>query len=721
MLIGFVFVVFSLLIQFSQVTGLKTLLSRAEGIIYDLRLKQTLTPSKVSHTEILILDLDEKTMAQIGWPWPRKQLAQLVHNLADAGVAVIAFDIIFSETERNAAQEVLNQLNTKHQEQQSIQALVPLMDGDQHFIESFGSTDVLLGYILQHDPIRRGKLPEHVVQSDVAIGPSLPITAFSGYVTSLPKFHAYSAGEGFINSSPDPDGFLRKSALLYRFEDKLYPSLALETARLYTLAETIKVKTQPAGKLNHIEGVMLGNELIPTDAEARVLIPYKGQRGSYPYISAIDVLNNTFSAEQFEGAVVFVGTSAIGLSDLRATPVGVQYPGVEVHANVLDGLLNPTQLKYVPDWWEAATALYLLFIGILLSIMLPQLGPRRMALTGLLTLVFTITCNVALWNNANMALPIVSSLLLISLIVGYNISIGFFYESRQRQQIKSIFNQYVPPAHIDKMLSSPEDVSMDGERKELTVLFSDIRSFTNISESLNANQLKSLLNRYFDPITECIFNHQGTIDKYVGDMVMAFWGAPLDDPNHPEHAVEAALSMLAITAQLRKTFHDEGLPEVYIGIGINTGTMNVGDMGSTFRRAYTVLGDAVNLGSRLEGLTKFYGVECLVSEFTAQSCASITFRLIDRVKVKGKVQAVKIYEPLDPALGHQDKLTAKPDLEKAYACYLQQDWQQAERRFSQLYERYQETLYRVFLDRIQELKQAPLPHDWDGSFTHTSK
>ncbi len=724
-LVGIAIAVLVLLMQFGQINIIHQVMERAEGIIYDLRLKGALTNRMPGLADILIVDLDEHTMAEIGWPWPRAKLGQLVENLANAGVVVIAFDIIFAEPERNPAQEVLHQLQTQHAPQKNlvtiVDKMVETMDGDKQFIKSFAATDVLLGYILQGDGVERGQLPTQVVASNSPIDNKLLVGEYSGFVTSLPKLHANSAGEGFINSSPDPDGFLRKSALLYRYQNKLFPSLALEAARLYALADQISVKTKPAGIFNNIEGVVVGNELIPTDAEGRVLIPYRGQQRSFPYISAIDILNNNFDKDAFEGAIVLVGTSAIGLADLRATPMGVQYPGVEVHANVLEGILTPSLLKYRPDWWEAAIALYLSILGLFLAILLPRLGPFWMALTGLFALVGTVSSNLWLWTEANMALPLVSSVLMIIFLVAYNIGTGFFSESRQRQQIKSIFNQYVPPAHIDKMLESPDNVSMEGERKELTVLFSDIRSFTTISESLTANHLKQLLNRYFNPITETIFTHQGTIDKYVGDMVMAFWGAPLDDEKHAEHAVITALDMLKITAQLRQAFKADGLPEIYVGVGINTGEMNVGDMGSTFRRAYTVLGDAVNLGSRLEGLTKFYGVECLVSEATAAQCPNIQFRTIDKVKVKGKNTAVTILEPLDPALTNEDKLEQVKQYQQAYSHYLQQEWDQAESIFSTLQTQKHEHLYQIYLERIEQLKQQTLPNDWDGSFTHTNK
>lgn len=722
MFTGLILSSFILFLQFSPFEIITQVLNRADGIIYDIRLKATLDNRSEGFADIVVVDLDEKTMDEIGWPWPRANLATLVNNLADAGTVVIGFDVIFAEPERNPAQEVYDKLGSMGMENRQIAQLVDEMDGDKAFAESFDVTDVLFAYILQGEDVKRGVLPTHEIDAEVNINDKLQVTTYDGYVSSLPMLHEASAGEGFMNSSPDPDGFLRRSSLVVRYEDKLFPSLSLEAARLYALADSIQVKTQQAGEYHLVEGVIIGNQLIPTDEKGRVLIPYRGEQRSFPYVSAVDVLNGEFDESLFEGAIVLVGTSAIGLADLRATPVGVQYPGVEVHANVIEGLLQPEILKYRPDWWQGAVAVYIIALGLLLSLLMPLLGPLFMALLGVMAFSGTILGNTWLWNNANISLPMASSLLLILTLVMYDIGKGFFTEAKKRKQIKGIFDQYVPPAHIDKMLESPDEVSMDGDRKELSVLFSDIRSFTTISEQLTANELKSLLNRYFDPITESIFNHNGTIDKYVGDMVMAFWGAPLDDEQHAQKSVDCAFEMLRLTAKLREEFVAEGWPAVRIGIGINTGDMNVGDMGSTFRRAYTVLGDAVNLGSRLEGLTKFYGVEFLVSITTMNQCTGVKFRRIDRVKVKGKNEAVAIFQPIAPEEATEEFLTEMEQYHAAYDLYLTQNWDQAESAFNALKQKNpNDILYDVYLDRIPTLRQQDLPQDWDGSYTHTSK
>jgi len=278
-----------------------------------------------------------------------------------------------------------------------------------------------------------------------------------------------------------------------------------------------------------------------------------------------------------------------------------------------------------------------------------------------------------------------------------------------------MFDQYVPPAHIDQLLNEPDKVSLEGQRKEMSVLFSDIRGFTTLSEKLSATELKSLLNRYFSPITKTIFEHQGTIDKYVGDMVMAFWNAPLDVPEHAEQAILAGLSMLEITDQLSAQFVREGWPAIDIGIGVNTGEMNVGDMGSEYRRAYTVLGDAVNLGSRLESLTKYYGVRFLVSDSTRLACPGRAFRTIDKVRVKGKHDAVTIFEPVAGDL---------PELalhQQALQHYWLQQWQAAQLIWQQLLESKSHKLYSLYLQRIEFYQQNPPEPNWDGVYTHQEK
>lgn len=731
-IIGLIITVFFVALVDSKIPILKTAIDRIEGIIYDARLNATL-PDEVRESDhnIFIVDIDEKALKQYGrFPWSRHTVKQLVTNLVDAGVVVIAFDITFTEPEINPLDTVFNTALGKKLAGLSPEQLSELrdeLDADKQFAQVLGDTDIVLGVLFQQEAdVNVGKLKTSTIKllDESASVAKIKGIEFSGQLANVDVLQEAVYGQGFFNSAPDPDGFIRRAALVIKHKGQFYPSLALEAARLFNLAEEIDLETTklPANDIYNITAVKFGNNRIPTDEYGRVLVPFRGGQKSFPYYSAADILNGDIGADLLEGGVAFIGTSAVGLADLRATSVGLQYPGVEVHANVFEGILQPELFSYRPDWWEGALLVQILLLGLLLSIVLPLLGPVRMALVGGVSFVFVVGFNLFMWQQ-QISLPVTQPLGLVILISGFNLARGFFAENSNRQQIKSMFDQYVPPAHIDKMLSDPNGVSLDGERKEMSVLFSDIRSFTSISEKLSANDLKDLLNEYFSPITKSIFEHQGTIDKYVGDMVMAFWGAPLNDPNHAENAVIGGFDMLKITAELRAHFLEKDWPAIYVGIGINTGDMNVGDMGSEYRRAYTVLGDAVNLGSRLESLTKFYGLEFLVSEFTKAQCPNVLFRPVDKVKVKGKDEAVAIFEPVCELKDNTPELIQElADLEIAYTSYLAQQWDKADNAYKALLSQYpKRQIYQIYIDRIKQLKDTELEPNWDGSFTHTSK
>ncbi len=705
----------------------KALLERLDGIFYDLRLKYTINyrPS-YQDTKIVIVDIDEQSLAKEGrWPWSRRKLAKLNDALIDAGAIVIAYDVLFAEPERNPIDELSLTLGSSVVDKAGLDSYYQAMDADAKMAEAISNGDIVLGVLFQNTAnVSKGKLPATVLTlpSDVDIE-QVHLPFFDSFIGNVDVLQANAMGQGFINSTADIDGSIRRAALLIKHQGQLYPSLALEAARLYSLAEQIPVLTAAEGETNVILGIDLNEQVIPSDEYGRVLVPYRGGQNSYPYLSASGVLAGQYKPE-LEDSVVFIGTSAVGLADLRETPFGIQYPGVEVHANVFEGLIHPDIFAYRPDLADELTVIYLFLAGIALAIIFPRLNAVKMALYGSALFIVTVNFNAYLWVSEKASLPLTTPIMLCFLITIVNIIIGFFAESNQKKLIKNMFDQYVPPAHIDKMIKDPSSVSFDGERKNLSVLFSDIRSFTSISEQMPANELKLLLNQYFSPITKTILDNKGTIDKYVGDMVMAFWGAPIHDEQHAKNAILGAFSMLKITADLREHFAAKSWPIVEVGIGINTGPMNVGDMGSEFRRSYTVLGDAVNLGSRLESLTKYYGLELLVSEYTReQALADFDYRLIDKVRVKGKTEAVAIYQPICV----KGKLSKAEEHElneynQAYATYLNKDWRFAKIKFLQLCSDYpQRKLYSIYVERIAELECQDLPDDWQGEFTHTAK
>lgn len=722
-------ILITLLVLALQMFGQGTAtLQRINGLIYDIRLKSAIQPRPEVLTTILIVDLDERSMQTEGrWPWSRFKIGKLIEKMADDNAAIIALDIMFSEPEPNPVESVVKLLKQNEVDEsllETVSQYTEQADADIAFSESIQIVDTVISMLFNDtDEIKAGSLPPTSIVFDTDDLSAVASRQYYGHVSNIELFNQTAKGIGFLNADPASDGFIRSTSLFANYQNKFYPSLALEAVRLYTLAPEVEVQTANIKGFRTVTGVKLNDLFIPTSATGSVLVPYKGPARSYRYISATDVLNDRLPEGTFDSAIVFVGTSAVGNADLRATPVGVQYPGVEVHANVVEALLYPEYLPSEPDVMEATLWFLLIFLGLLLSTLLPSLGPRAIAIFGFAILAGLISFDYYMWAVQKVSLSLATPLLLCFTLTVVNIAMGFFTESGKRKQIKGIFDQYVPPAHIDKMLQNPESLNTAGERKEMSVLFSDIRSFTTISEKLSAADLANLLNRYFSPITQAIFEHQGTIDKYVGDMVMAFWNAPLNDEDHAEHSIQCAFKMLEITEELTKQFVAEGWPAIRIGVGINTGEMNVGDMGSEYRRAYTVLGDAVNLGSRLEGLTKFYGVDLLVSEFTVAKCPKLTFRPIDKVRVKGKDTAVSILEPVHPDLAN-DKATLDEiaQYHDAYDDYLAQSWSKAEQKFQALLAHNpNRKVYSIYLERIEILKEHPPGEDWDGSFTHTSK
>lgn len=697
---------------------------RLEGLAYDIRLQSTLTMHpKRSFLPIVIVDIDEKSIKQIGrFPWSREIVAELHLNLVNAGVSVIAYDVLFSEAEINPIKRVLEKTENPIIKQE-LSKIAANYDADNFFSQALAQSDSVIGLLLEHNKtLQIGSLPDTVFESDLPAD-LLPAPDFSGYVAGLDILQQSALGNGFINSAPDQDGFVRYAMLVAKHNKQLYPSLALEVARLYTLSDAITVESEEFGDNYSITGLRIGAEIIPTDDYGRVAIPFRGPAFSFPYVSASDVLNNKIDMALFEQSIVFIGTSAVGHADLRTTPVGVQYPGVEVHANLLEGLIFPEILPSRPDWIDGAVVVVIILVGVIGTLVLPFQTLLGIVLYFLISVTSFISLNVFGWSQYYIDFPQLAVLALLTLQVIILGSLSFFNEHKQKVQIKNIFDQYVPPAHIQAMLESPKSLSMSGERRLMSVLFADIRNFTAISEQLNASELKEMLNLYFTPITQIIFEHEGTIDKYVGDMVMAFWNAPLKVENHHQLAVLCALEMQSKVVELETELAALDLPHIQIGIGINSGEMNVGDMGSKYRRAYTVIGDAVNLASRLEGLTKFYGVKILVSEDTFRECIDIAFRPIDRVKVKGKEKAVTVYEPLGlkASLTETQKILINTH-EKAWSSYLNQNWDESWLGFTKLMNNHpHDKIYDIFCERIKTLKSKKLDDQWDGSYKHVTK
>jgi len=465
-----------------------------------------------------------------------------------------------------------------------------------------------------------------------------------------------------------------------------------------------------------------GNLRIPVDAEVSTLVSFRGERGTFRYISAADVLHERTPLADMQNKIVLVGTSAPGLMDMRSTPVGEVYPGVEVHANMISGILNQ-DIKQNPPYVLGANVLMLLVIGVALAILLPILSPIQGTLLSAGVLLFEVTVSGSLWQFGNIALPLAGGLIMVFTLFALNMTYGYFTTERTKRQITGLFGQYVPSEVVDEMSKNPEQVSMEGESREMTILFSDVRGFTTISEGLEPRDLSLLMNEFLTPLSRVIYGHRGTIDKYMGDCIMAFWGAPLPDTRHAYHAVLSGLEMQQALTALQPRFKERGWPEIRIGVGINTGRVSVGNMGSEVRVAYTVMGDAVNLASRLEGITKEYGAGVLVGEMTKEEAPEFIYRELDLVRVKGKDKPVAIFEPLGLVSEvEQSTLEQIKLFQQALRMYRKQEWDKAELQlFNLLKIAPNSKLYEVYTERVAYYRNNPPGENWDGVFVFKTK
>jgi adenylate cyclase len=728
-IIGLIILALSVWVQLTSFSPIRATFARLENIVYDLQLRTKLfAHRKFSESPVVIVDIDDTSLSKEGrWPWPRSKLADLVYHLHQQGVVVIAFDVLFPEKQTNIIDSILNQLKkeslTGSDITKALQELHPYFDEDAKFAKSLTTIDTALGMTFFPKNITQGKLSAPLLTLNTPAEKQLGFILAPGYIADIPELESAAKNSGFLNVFPDADGIVRRVPLLMRYQDGLYPSLALNAVRLYLLSN-IKLITAPYGDDSiRLEGIELGDHTIPTDTQAQVVIPFVGNSYTLPYISATDVLHDNTPTNALQGKIVFVGTSATGLGDLHATAVQGVYPGVEIQASIAYGILMNT-FSYKPAWAIGAEILITVVLGLLFIFTFPYLGPRTLGLLIIIIPIILIMLNNIVWEKTGLIITILIPLILPVILAIVNILYGYLFETLRREHLKEMFGQYVPEKHIDEMLkASGKNYGLLGEDREMTVLFADIRNFTTISEPLAAAQLKDLLNDFLTPMAEIIFKYHGTIDKYVGDLIMAFWGAPLKDKKHAQHAIAAALDMQTMVKKLHSEFKARNLPEINIGIGLNSGIMSVGDMGSKFRRNYTVLGDAVNLASRIESLTKYYGVKIMVTESTQQEQKNFVFRQLDKVRVKGKKTGIAIYEVVCKQNELTDVLRQELELShQALELYFKQQWKQAHALFSQLQKEHPNTLfYQIYLNRIIAFEVTPPPANWDGVYVHTSK
>ena len=708
-------------------------LQRMENILYDLRLRAT--ANQGIDERIVIVDIDENSLAKEGrWPWRRDKMAYLMDMLFDYyAIRLVGFDIVFSEPDTSAGIELLDKLATGPLQKdpaflETLETMRPQLSYDQLFANSLKNRPVVLGYLFSHLLEKRpeiGTLPNSINSQEELLNSGL--FAQQSYVANLPALQKSAMSAGFFsNPSVDEDGIYRRLPLLVSYQQNTYEALSLAMFRALLDLPAVKYSMgDQYGKNDadkRLEGIDIDGFHIPVNQKSVLLVPFRGKQGSFKYISATDVLNGVLDQAELKDKIVLVGTTAAGLFDSRATPVQSVYPGVEVHANILSGLLDQT-IKSRPSYILGIEVIELLLVFGLAVLVFPYLSVLSAASLFGALLISGSAFNYYSWVNLNVDSLLATPLTLLVMLFGVQILFSYFFESRKKKQLGSMFGQYIPPELVAEMTQSDAEYSLKGESREMTVLFSDVRGFTTISENLDPQALCELINAILTPVTQVIHESKGTIDKYIGDAIMAFWGAPVHNAQHAFYAVKAGLTILKTLDAIQDEFSQKGWPKIEIGIGLNTGKMSVGNMGSQFRVAYTVMGDAVNLGSRLEGLTKHYGVRMLVSESTALATPEFAYREVDKVKVKGKQLAISIYEPLGFKGDLSDeKLAELALLNLAFEQYRDQHWHDAKVSFKHLFEMYADNkLYAIYLERIAYFEQSPPPIDWDGSFVHTSK
>ena len=704
------------------------LLSELEAILVDVRIR-AVTPY-VADDRIVIVDIDEKSLREKArggeghWPWPRDRLALLVTDLFHKyQVSLVAMDLLLSEKDESSGLQVLEGLaekELKHIPEFSL-ALQPLrarLSYDQLFAQSLQTGTVILGFAFHNDEAStHTPLPRGIDPTTLGL-PQMRAQSYPSFIAPLPEFQKQAAGLGHLNPLRDPDGVTRRVPMLVENQGRYYPSLSLAVIQAVMGIPQLGAVTSSYGNNQlRVEALTVGPVEIPVDAALNAWVPFQGAARSFKYVSAAAILQGRTPKEVLQNRIVLIGTSATGLSDLVTTPLGVSFPGVEVHANLITGMLDG-RIVLTPAYAQGAEMLCLLTLGLLMVIAGTWLRPFQALLLGLLALLGLIATNIALLQIKHMMLPLAAPAVCLMSVFVCQMVYGYFIESRGRRQISNLFSYYVPPELVQKMAENPGAFSMAPLQREMTVLFSDVRGFTSIAEKLSPHDLADLINAYLSAMSQVIREeHHGTLDKYIGDAIMAFWGAPVTDAAHAENAVLAALQMQQVAQRLREEFLTKGWPELRIGIGLNSGQMRVGDMGSNIRKAYTAMGDEVNLGARLEGLTKIYGVDILMGENTHNLLRAWVSREVDSVRVKGKHKPIAIYEPLCPVGVASDALDQElQQWHQALSAYRSQRWLLAQNLLESLLSAHPESaLYALYQKRISQFLDSPPAPDWDGA------
>ncbi len=644
---------------------------------------------------VVIIDIDEKSLQSLGqWPWSRDILAKILRNLTNSNIAIIGLDIVFAEEDRTSPHKVFEKLNIEKEN-------VPNYDFE--FAQTVASTPTILGYQFEfqekkHINKESPSIQTIFIEKNKKLDESYLLEG-KGTILNIPVIQDNSYSSGFFNNIPDESGIVRSVPLIISYDDEIYPSLALETLRIALGIKRITINYDENG----VKSLQLSDYIIPTDRYGRLIINFRGKEKTFKYISAVDIYNNDFKKEDIKDKIALIGTSAAALMDLRATPFESIFPGVEVHANAIDNIIAKDFL-YEPSWVDGANIfiIFLLVFSIVYLIkkihlvFIPILIPSLLYFTSYL-IYYTLF-------NYGLVLNIFFPLMTIILSAIITIMLQYFYEIKKKDEIKKKFASKVSKDVMEQLLKDVNNNQLQAQNKEITVFFSDIRGFTKISEDIKQpDLLVKYINKYMTPMSEIITKNKGTVDKYIGDAIMAYWNAPFDIQNHEDKAVKSALEQLRELNKLNISFKKNNQPLIDIGIGITTGIATVGEIGSIGRSDYTVIGDTINIGSRVESLCKFYGLQLIITNFTKDRLQdTYTFRYVDYVKLKGKDEAIELWEVINT---NNNTDNFKKELEiynKAIKLYKEEKLEDAKQIFEKLNKEKPSKIYKIYLTRCEE-------------------
>ncbi len=646
---------------------------------------------KEASKDIIIIDIDEQSLQELGhWPWRRDKIARVIDNLTALGVGVIGYDMVFAEPEHNSPRKILRDFNI------SIQNAV---DYDEIFAKSIASSPSILGMVFNFEHNFSNGTPNlgaMFLERD-RVGDGNLLYA-KGVTSNIELFRDSAYSSGSFNMFPDSDGVVRHVPMIFSYDDMLYPSISLEIVRVALGIDMVEVVYDHEG----VESIFLSELEIPTDGHGQLFVNFVGKKNSYKYISALDIYHNRVDKREIEGKIALLGTSASGMLDLRATPFDTTIAGVEIHANVIDNIINDDFIQK-PFFATSVDLVIIIFLAFLSAFLISFFSPWRSLLISVLIFGgFEYALFVMMFDYGlilNMLFPFLTFLLSTLSIFFMN----FLQASNQKEMIRDKFAKKVSPRVAEALIKN-QNTDFSADDKEVTIFFSDVRNFTTISEGFSsAHDLIDYLNSYMSPMSEIIISHDGTIDKYIGDAIMAYWNAPVDVKHHADQAVKSALEQFKALEYLNISLAEKSLPAIEIGIGIHTGEVVVGEMGSKDRSDYTIIGDSVNLCSRIEGLCKPYGVKLLITEDTLKRLnGNYKVREIDRVQVKGKEKAVVIYEVVDFGKFDSKEILREERYKEALELYYKNQFLEAGVFFDKLFKEYHIKLFKIYSDRCNK-------------------